>query len=277
YHPLKLRNLGLLNNRTHRKIAVIDGAVGYVGGHCLVDTWLGDAQDKEHFRDISARVEGPVVAQLQSAFSDNWLEESGEVLAGSSVFPHLEKAGEVEGHIVYVSPTGNPSTIKLLHYAAIQIAEKRLWIQNPYFLPDPDARKMLAARAQRGVDVRIMIPAASSSDSPVVQHASHHHYGSLLGAGVRIWEYKRTLLHQKVFVVDGEFVSIGSSNFDDRSFEINDEVSLVAYDAGLARELEETFERDLAHCEEQHYESWQQRSLWHKLIDGTTFLFNEQL
>ena len=277
YHPLKLRNLGLINNRTHRKIAVVDGSVGYVGGHCLVDTWLGNAEDKKHFRDISARIEGPVVAQLQSAFSDNWIEETGEVPAGNRVFPHLEKAGDVEAHIVYVSPTGSPSTIKLLHYAAIQVAQKRLWIQNPYFLPDPDAREMLAGCAKRGVDVRIMIPAASSSDSPVVQHASHHHYGTLLEAGVRIWEYGRTLLHQKVFVVDGAFASIGSSNFDDRSFEINDEVSLVAYDANLARELEETFERDLVHCEEQHYEAWQNRSLWHKLIDGTTFLFNEQL
>ena len=277
YHPLTLRNLGLINNRTHRKIAVIDGRIGYVGGHCLTDAWLGDAEDREHFRDVTARVEGPVVAQLQSAFTDNWVEETGEVLAGRRVFPHLEKAGDVEAHVVYVSPTGSPSTIKLLHYAAIEVAQKKLWIQNPYFLPDPDAREMLAASAKRGVDVRIMIPAASSSDSPVVQHASHHHYGTLLEAGVRIWEYRRTLLHQKVFVVDGAFVSIGSSNFDDRSFEINDEVSLVAYDTGLARQLEETFERDLVHCAEQDYERWQRRSLWHKLIDGTAYLFNEQL
>lgn len=277
YHPVRLKNLGLINNRTHRKIAVIDGRIGYVGGHCLVDDWLGDAQDKKHFRDISARVEGPVVAQLQSAFSDNWMEETGEVPAGEHIFPQLKPAGETEAHVVYVSPTGNPSTIKLLHYAAIHASRKRLLIQNPYFLPDPDARDALTQAAKRGVEVRIMIPATTASDSPIVQHASHHHYGTLLEAGVRLFEYERTLLHQKVLVIDGQWASIGSSNFDDRSFEINDEVALVVYDEPLARELEEVFESDLQHAVEQKLDEWQRRSIVHKLIDGTSFLFNEQL
>lgn len=277
YHPISLANLGLLNNRTHRKIAVIDGRIGYVGGHCLVDNWLGDAENREHFRDISARVEGPVVAQLQSAISDNWMEETGEVPAGEELFPPLEAVGATDAHVVYVSPAGNPSTMKLLHYAAIQVARKRLLIQNPYFLPDPDARDLLVACAQRGVDIRIMIPSAKVSDMPIVQHASHHHYGTLLRGGVRLFEYQRTLLHQKVLIVDGEWASIGSSNFDDRSFEINDEVALVVYDSALAAELEASFDQDLKHCVEQSIGDWQRRSLLHKLIDGTAFAFNEQL
>jgi cardiolipin synthase len=277
YHPLTLGNLGRINNRTHRKIAVIDGRVGFIGGHCLVDSWLGDAQDKKHFRDISAQVEGPVVAQLQAALVDNWMEECGEAPAGEKLFPVLEEAGNSSAHVVYVSPTGSPSTMKLLHYAAIHAARTRLLIQNPYFLPDPDARDALVEAVGRGVDVRVMLPAASASDSPFVQHASHHHYGTLLKGGVRIFEYQKTLLHQKVLVVDGKWVSIGSSNFDDRSFEINDEVALVVYDESVARELESIFESDLRECQEQHYDSWHGRALLHKLRDGTAFLFNEQL
>lgn len=277
FHPIRLSNLGRINNRTHRKMVIIDGRVGYIGGHCLVDAWLGDAEDRKHFRDISARVEGPAVAQLQAAFIDNWMTETGEVPGGSGMFPALEPAGETEAHVVFVSPAGNPSTMKLLHYAAIHAARKKLIVQNPYFLPDPDARDSLVAAARRGVDVKIMIPAAAATDSPIVQHASHHHYGTLLKGGVKIFEYQRTLLHQKVLVIDGHWASVGSSNFDDRSFEINDEVALIVYDEGLARELERTFEADLQHAEEQHLEEWQSRPLLHKLRDGTSFLFNEQL
>ncbi|HVS33471.1 MAG TPA: phospholipase D-like domain-containing protein [Thermoanaerobaculia bacterium] len=277
YHPLELRNLGRINTRTHRKIIVVDGRIGYVGGHCLVDSWLGNAESKEHFRDISARVEGPVVAQLQSAFADNWIEETGEVIDGDRFFPPLPPAGGCDAHVVFVSPTGAPSTLKLLHYIGIQAAKKSILIQNPYFLPDPDARDALVAAVKRGVDVRIMIPDTSASDSQIVQHASHHHYGTLLKGGVRLFDYMPTLLHQKVFTVDGTWSSIGSTNFDDRSFEINDEVSLVVYDTGMAAQLEAIFRQDREHAVERHLESWRRRPILHKLIDFTAFLANEQL
>jgi cardiolipin synthase len=277
YHPITFRNLGILNNRDHRKIFVIDGGIGYVGGHCLVDTWLGDAEDQQHFRDITARVEGPVVAQLQSAFAENWIEECGEVPAGEKFFPKLEPVGDKKAHVVWTSPAGSPSTLKLLHYMAIHVARKSITIQNPYFLPDPDARDSLLAAVKRGVEVRIMIPATTASDSKIVQHASHHHYGTLLKGGVRLFDYEKTLLHQKVITVDGCWSAVGSTNFDDRSFEVNDEVSLVIYDEGIARELEETFERDLAHAKEVHFEPWKKRPVLHKLKDFTAFLFNEQL
>jgi cardiolipin synthase len=277
YHPIELRNLGILNNRDHRKIFIIDGRIGYVGGHCLVDTWLGDAEDKQHFRDISARVEGPVVAQLQSTFAENWIEESGEVPAGKHIFPELPPAGDMKAHVVWTSPAGSPSTLKLLHYMAIHAAKNSITIQNPYFLPDPDARDSLVAAAKRGVNVRIMIPATTASDSRIVQHASHHHYGTLLKGGVKLFDYGRTLLHQKVMVIDGRWAAVGSTNFDDRSFEVNDEVTLVVYDERIARELEETFERDLADAKEVHFEPWKKRPWTHKITDFTAFLFNEQL
>jgi cardiolipin synthase len=277
YHPLRITNLGLLNNRDHRKLAIIDGRTGYIGGHCVVDTWLGDAEDKKHFRDVTARVEGPVVAQLQSAFAENWVEECGEVIGGDEYFPRLEPCGDVEGHVVWLSPSGSPSTLKLLHYVAIHLAKKSITIQNPYFLPDPDARKALVDAAKRGVEVRVMIPAEDASDSPLVQHASHHHYGTLLKGGVKLFDYHRTLLHQKTIVIDGAWAAIGSTNFDDRSFELNDEVALVVYDETIARELEEIFEADLAHAKEVHLEPWKRRPALHKLRDFCSFLVNEQL
>ena len=277
YHPLTLRNLGILNNRDHRKIFIIDGRIGYVGGHCLVDTWLGDAEDNKHFRDISARVEGPVVAQLQSTFAENWIEECGEVPAGEKIFPELKPAGDMKAHVVWTSPAGSPSTLKLLHYMAIHAADKSITIQNPYFLPDPDARDSLVAAAKRGVKVRIMIPATTASDSKIVQHASHHHYGTLLKHGIKLFDYEKTLLHQKVMVIDGCLAAVGSTNFDDRSFEVNDEVTMVVYDERIARELEETFERDLEHAKEVHFEPWKKRAWTHKITDFTAFLFNEQL
>lgn len=277
YHPVKVTHVGRVNSRTHRKIIVVDGRIGYVGGHCLVDTWLGNGDQKDQFRDISARVEGPVVAQLQSAFTDNWIEEKGEAFAGERFFPVLKPAGDCEAHVVFVSPTGAASTLKLLHYFAIKAAKKRIRIQNPYFLPDPDARKALAEAAERGVDVQIMIPDVSASDSKIVQHASHHHYGTLLKRGVRLFDFKTTLLHQKVFTVDGKWSSIGSTNFDDRSFEINHEVSLVVYSDNVARELEETFERDKQQAEEREFTEWKRRPLVHKAKDGAAFVVNEQL
>ena len=277
YHPVRFSNIGRVNNRDHRKLAIIDGRIGYSGGHCLVDTWLGDAQDGQHFRDITARVEGPVVAQLQSAFAENWIEETGEVVGGLNFFPRLEKCGDVPAHAVWISPTGSPSTVKLLHYLLIAAAKKTITIQNPYFLPDPDARKALVEAVERGVEVRIMIPAAHATDSPIVQHASHHHYGTLLKGGVRLFDYHRTLLHQKVISIDTCWAVVGSTNFDDRSFEVNDEVSLVMYDEAIARELEETFERDLQYSTEAKLEEWKKRPSGHKLQDFFAFLANEQL
>lgn len=277
YHPFRLSNIGLLNNRDHRKIIVVDGRTGWVGGHCITDNWLGKAQDKQHFRDISARVEGPVVAQLQSAFAENWIEETGEVPGGERFFPKVKRAGTMKAHATWISPSGSPSSVKLLHYLAIRAAQKRITIQNPYFLPDPDAREALIDAVKRGVEVQVMIPASEASDSPLVQHASHHHYGTLLKGGVKIYDYQPTLLHQKVIVVDECWAAVGSTNFDDRSFEVNDEISLVVYDEGIAKELEETFAKDLKHAVKVDFEEWKNRPTMHKLKDFGAFLFNEQL
>ena len=277
YHPWRLSTLGRVNNRDHRKIVVVDGRIGWVGGHCLVDTWQGEAQDREHFRDISARVEGPVVSQLQAAFTENWVEETGELPAGEECFPELEEVGHVRAHAVWLSPSGSPSSVELMHYLAIRAAERSITIQNPYFLPDPEELEALVEAAKRGVRVRVMIPATSASDAPFVQHASHHRYGFLLAGGVELYDYQRTLLHQKVITVDGKWSSVGSANFDDRSFEINDEVTLAISDQGVAKELEAIFEKDLESAKRVELAAWKKRSWGHKLIDFGAYLVNEQL
>lgn len=277
FNRMHAGNIGRINQRDHRKVVVIDGKVGFVGGHCIVDTWLGKAEDKKHFRDISVKVEGPIVNRIQSAFSENWIEETGEVIAGTKFFPKLDSKGTCSTHLAYTTPSGSSSAVELLHYLAIDAATKQILIQNPYFLPDPEAIKMLEKAVERGVVVKVMLPSEDASDNPLVQHASHHHFGTLLKRGVRIFEYQRTLLHQKVMTVDHIWSAVGSTNFDDRSFELNDEVSLCIIDEGIARELEKTFEKDAADAKERFFDEWSKRSLWHKLVDGSAYLINEQL
>ena len=277
FHRTRIRHIGVFNNRTHRKIAIIDGRVAFAGGHCVVDSWLGDAQDRQHFADISVRVHGPIVAHLQSVFSENWVGHTGELFVGSDVFPALEPAGAVPMHVAYVKPEGSAPAVKILHHALISFANRRLWIQNPYFIPEPEAIEAFARAVKRGVDVRVMMPSTGGSDNPVVQHAGHFVFDKLLRAGVRLFEYPHTLLHQKVIVVDSIWSSVGSCNFDDRSFEINDEVTLGVLDAGVARQLEVIFEKYLPRCTEITQASWSRRTLTHRLIDRLAYSVNELL
>jgi cardiolipin synthase A/B len=277
FHHRHLRNIGVMNERDHRKLVVIDGRLAFVGGHCVVDTWLGEAQDKEHFADISVRLRGPIVNTIQSAFSENWVEETGELFLGDGVFPALDKAGDITVHAAYLKPEGSAPAVKILHHAAICLARKRIWIQNPYFIPEPDAIDAFGAAVKRGVDVRVMMPSTGGSDNPMVQHAGHRNFEKLLRCGVRLFEYPHTLLHQKVMTVDGAWCAIGSSNFDDRSFEINDEITLGISDPATAKRLDEIFEKYAPRCEEIKLEKWRKRGLGHRLMDNMYYLFNELL
>ena len=277
FHERHIRNIGVMNERDHRKLVVLDGRVALLGGHCIKDEWLGDAQDGEHFADISVRLHGPIVNTVQSAFSENWGEETGELFLGDDVFPALEKAGDVTVHAAYVKPEGSPPAVKILHHAIICLARKRIWIQNPYFIPEPDAIEAFGRAVARGVDVRVMMPSTGGSDNPMVQHAGHRNFEKLLRCGVRLFEYPDTLLHQKVMTVDGVWCAVGSSNFDDRSFEVNDEITLGISDPATARRLEEIFEKYAPRCTEIKLEAWRKRGLLHRLIDNGYYLFNEML
>jgi len=277
FHPIRISNLGRLNNRDHRKLVIIDGRIGYIGGHGVSDNWTGNAQDKEHWRDTGLRMMGPIVNRLQACFSENWIEETGEIPAGDKYFPHLPQAGNTAVHVAYTSPSGSMSSVRILYYLAIKSARREIIIQNPYLLPDSEAIDALEDAVKRGVDVRIMTPADTATDSAFVQHASHHHFGTLLKRGVKMYEYQPTLLHQKIIVVDGIWSSVGSTNFDERSFQLNDEVNIGVLDAGIAAQLRAAFKNDLRFAKERHFDEWQHRSLWHKFIDGLAYLGHAQL
>ena len=277
FHPLRISNIGRMNNRTHRKIGVIDGRIAYIGGHGIAEEWTGNAEDGKHWRDTFVRMEGPVATTLQGVFCENWIEETGRVPTGPKYFPDLHPVGDVDAHVAFASPRDSISTVQLLYYLAISAARKELLIQNPYFLPHSDAIEELEAAVKRGVDVRIMLPSADVIDSPIVQHASHHHFGDLLKNGVRIFEYRHTLLHQKVMIVDGTWSCVGSTNFDDRSFLLNDEVSVGFTNPGIARQLRDAWLDDLRYCTEIDFEEWRTRPWTHKLLDGLGFLLRREL
>jgi cardiolipin synthase A/B len=277
FHKWSLRNIGVLNDRDHRKIVVIDGREAFVGGHCIVDSWLGNAEDNEHVADVSLHLHGPIVHSLQGAFSENWAGETGELFLGDDVFPKLEPAGDVLIHAVFAKPERSAPTVKILHHSAICVAQKRIWIQNPYFIPEPDAIDAFGAAVKRGVDVRVLMPATSGSDNPMVQHAGHRNFEKLLKCGVRLFEYPHTLLHQKIMTVDGVWCAIGSSNFDDRSFETNDEISLSIADKALADRLDAIFQKYVQRAEEIQLEAWQRRGWLHKTKDNAFYLLNEVL
>jgi cardiolipin synthase len=277
FHKRALRNIGVLNDRDHRKMVIIDGREAFVGGHCIVDTWLGNAEDGQHVADVSVHLHGPIVHSLQGAFSENWVGETGDLFVGDDYFPELEPAGDVRMHAVYAKPENSAPAVKILHHTAICLARKRIWIQNPYFIPEPDAIEAFGAAVKNGVDVRVLMPSTSGSDNPMVQHAGHRNFEKLLKCGVRLFEYPHTLLHQKIMTVDGVWSAIGSSNFDDRSFETNDEITLSISDEALATRLDGIFERYAQRSQEIDLQRWRHRSLWHRLKDQAFYLLNELL
>ena len=277
FHPWKPRYIGVMNQRDHRKVVVLDGRIAFVGGHCVVDEWLGEGQDKKHFRDLSIRIEGPAVHQVQSAFSENWVEMTGEIFAGENYFPKLKPRGELRMHVARVRPMGSAPAVKILHHVAICTARKRLWIQNPYFLPEPEAVEALGKAVREGVDVRVMVPSAEASDMPMVQHAAHRNFARLLEHGVRIFEFPVTLLHQKTMVVDGCWSAVGTTNFDDRAFEINEEITIGIHSEEFAKKLEAIFERDSKVCVELEAKQWAKRGRLHQAKDHFFYLWNEML
>ena len=277
FHDKRLKNIGVFNDRTHRKMMVIDGKEAFVGGHCCVDAWMGEAEDHKHYGDVSVRVRGPIVHSIQGCFSENWIGETGEIFAGPDAFPELEAAGDVPIHLAYAKPENSAPAVKILHHTAICLAKERIWIQNPYFIPDPDAIDAFADAVKRGVDVRVLMPSTSGSDNPMVQHAGHRNFERLMRSGVKLFEYPHTLIHQKVMTVDGVYSIVGSANFDDRSFETNDEVTLGILDMRTATRLDEIFEKYVKRANEIDVEKWAKRGFFHKVKDYAAYSINELL
>jgi cardiolipin synthase len=276
YRPLKWYNLGRLNNRTHRKLLVVDGKVGFTGGVGIADQWSGHAQDPDHWRDLHFRLEGPAVAQFQSAFNDNWIKTTGEVLNGDGYFPPLQPAGSMDAHLFIASPAGGSESMHLMYLMAIAAAEHSIDLQAAYFVPDELIMKALVAARHRGVRIRVLLP-GKHIDSETVRLASKAHWGELLLAGVEIHEYQPTMMHNKLLIVDGQMVSVGSTNFDVRSFRLNDEASLNVYDATFAARMTEVFEQDLKPSVRYTYERWEQRPFKEKFAERFILPLKSQL
>jgi cardiolipin synthase len=276
YHEPAWYNLTRMNNRTHRKLLVADGRIAFSGGVGIADQWSGDAQDAAHWRDSHFRVEGPAVSQFQAVFLDNWTETTGRVLHSSDYFPDIPDAGTMRAQMFSSSPTGGSESMHLMYLLSIASASKSILLSNSYFVPDDLAVKALAEAARRGVRVRVITP-GEQIDTEVVRRASRARWGTLLEAGVEIFEYQPTMFHCKVMVVDGLLVSTGSTNFDNRSFRLNDEANLNVYDAGFAAQMSEVFEKDLAKSRRVTLEQWRNRPWTEKLMEHALSLIGSQL
>jgi len=276
YNPVRWDTIARMNNRTHRKIMVIDGAVGFTGGAGIGDEWSGDAQDAEHWRDTHFRLEGPAVAQMQAAFMENWIEVTGEVLHGPEYFPELRPVGGELAQFVVSSPGGGGESAQLLYLMSIAAARRSIQLSAAYFVPDDNEVRQLVEARGRGVRVQIIVP-GPATDSAAVRRASRSTWGELLRAGVEIYEYQPTFYHVKVMTVDGLWVTVGSTNFDTRSFSTNDEANLNVYDRAFAAEGERIFERDLGRSRRITLEEWEARPLREKLLEHAAGLLSSQL
>lgn len=276
YNPPRWNTLGRFNNRTHRKLMVVDGRVGFIGGVGIADQWRGHAQDPGHWRGTHFQVEGPVVAQIQSAFIDNWLKTTGEALHGDDFLPPLQPADSAPAHVFMSSPRGGSKSMQLLYLMPITAAYRSIDLSASYFIPDEVAIATLAAAARRGVRVRIIVP-GPYMDRKIVRHASRAVWGPLLRAGVQIFEYQPTMFHCKVIVVDGVWTSLGSSNFDARSFSINDEANMNVYDEFFAARQVAIFEDDLKQSKRVTVEEWSGRPWTERLADRSASLLSSQM
>jgi cardiolipin synthase A/B len=276
YNALPWFSLRRVNNRTHRKILVVDGKIGFTGGAGIADHWLGNADSPEHWRDTHYRFEGPVVGQMQAAFMDNWLAGRGELLHGDDYFPAEEKKGNQLAQVFKSSPSEGSETARLMYLLSIASARKNIFMSNAYFVPDDLSVRTFVSAAKRGVKIKIITP-GKITDTKIVRSASRSRWGELLKAGVEFFEYQPTMFHCKVMVVDDLWSSVGSTNFDNRSFRLNDEVNLNVYDREFALEQVRDFQEDLKKSKQITYEEWKNRPLFEKFKDWMAGLLKHQL
>ena len=276
YHPLHWYTLARINNRTHRKLLVIDGRVGFTGGVGISDLWSGNAQSPDHWRDCHYRLEGPAVGQMQAAFGDNWIKTREKVLFDQDYFPELQPAGNSLAQVFKSSRGEGSESVRLMYLLSIASATRSVRLQAAYFVPDDLAIATFVAARKRGVEIEIIVP-GPHMDAKIVQNASRSLWGALLDAGVRIYEFQPTMYHSKVMIVDDVWVSVGSTNFDDRSFRLNDEANLNIYDAAFAAEQVQVFERDKTQAREVIRAEFKDRSKAGKLLDEVAGMLRRQL
>jgi cardiolipin synthase len=276
YNPPRWNTLARQNNRTHRKLLVIDGRIGFTGGVGIADEWSGNAQDPKHWRDTHYRVEGTAAAQMQAAFMENWIETTGDVLHGEDYFPKIAPSGPHVAQVFVSSPGGGGESMQLMYLLSIAAAAKSIQLCAAYFVPGEVEIATLVAAMKRGVKLQIIVP-GPVIDNKVVRRASRAAWGELLRAGAEIHEYQPTMFHVKVMVVDGLWTSVGSTNFDSRSFSTNDEANLNVMDPGFAAIQRKVFESDLTRSRRITLEEWQRRPWAEKLWEHTLGLLSSQL
>jgi cardiolipin synthase len=279
YHALKFYDITSahrVNYRTHRKLLIVDGRVGFTGGVGIADEWRGDAQSPKQWRDTHYRIDGPAVAQLQAAFIDNWMETTGRVLHGEKFFPPLAPAGDVPAQVFKSSSEGGSDSMQLMYLLSIAAAQDHVRLATAYFVPDRRTIDALLDARRRGVSVQIIVP-GKHIDEKFVRRASRATWGDMLKAGVEIYEYQPTMYHTKLMIVDDRWASIGSSNLDNRSFRLNDEANLNVLDVRFAAEQRAMFEQDLARSKQVTYEQWTKRPWHEKLAEEFAAMFGPQL
>jgi cardiolipin synthase len=276
YHQPRWYTVNRMNNRTHRKLLVVDGRIGFTGGVGIADKWSGNAQDAEHWRDTHYRLEGPAVAQMQAAFNDNWTKITGKVLHTPDYFPALQGVGKQYAQVFQSSIEGGAESIHLMYLLSIAAATKTIHLSMAYFAPDEPVMQTLSDALKRGVKVQIILP-GPITDAQLVQDSSRAKWGELLALGAEIHQYQPTMFHCKVLVVDGIWTSVGSTNFDPRSFRLNDEANLNIYDRQLAARQIADFNEDLKRSKRVTYEEWLARPWHEKLREKAATLFDAQL
>ncbi len=276
YHKPHWSHLARLNNRTHRKLLIIDGKVGFTGGVGIADQWRGDAKNPNEWRDTHFLVHGPVVGQMQAVFMDNWIKSKGSVLHDERYFPELKKAGNMSAQMFSSSPSGGGDSMVLMYLMAITAAQDSINLSSAYFVPDELLTHALTTAAKRGVKIRIITP-GEHIDTDLVRRASRAGWGDMLQANVQIAEFTPTMYHCKVLIVDNYMVSVGSTNFDNRSFRLNDEANLNILDKNFAAEQTQIFESDWSNSHPITYQQWLKRPFSEKLIEKISSLLNSQL
>ncbi|ATE71121.1 phospholipase D-like domain-containing protein [Lysobacter capsici] len=276
YRPLRWYNLDRINHRTHRKLLVIDGATAFTGGVGIADQWQGHAQDPKHWRDSHFLIEGPAAAQMQAAFGDNWVKMTGRVLHGPSYYPALSRHGDMDAQVFLSSPSGGSESMHLMYLMSIAAASRSIDLAAAYFVPDELTQRALLEARERGVRVRILVP-GEHIDSDAVRLASKAQWGPLLRRGVELYEYRPTMMHVKLLIVDRHLVSVGSTNFDSRSFQLNDEASLNVYESGFADEMTRVFEDDLSQAKPYTYQAWTNRPWTEKAMERFVLPIKSQL
>jgi cardiolipin synthase len=276
YHPPSWYHLGRLNNRTHRKLLIIDGKLGFTGGVGMGIEWKDGLQGLPPWRDSHFKAEGPVVAQMQAVFVDNWIKATGRVLHGAEYFPKLAPAGDMEAQMFGSSPVGGSESMHLMVLLALTAAKSTIDIENAYFVPDKLTVEALCSAAHRGVRVRIVVP-GRYTDARVGRWAAQGLYGALLEAGIQVYEYQPTMMHCKVLVIDGVWSSVGSANFDDRSFRLNDEANLNVFSEDLARQQIRLIDEDITHSRRMVLKKWRSRRLGRRVNERLALLLRSQL